>query len=116
MTNQPPVTGPILIGVERIPAGATLDLGAFTSLVVSDVIDALLDPDGALWDLLHEVADPPKRAEDDDERLDREELERLLVERASSKVPLYGPAAARLARRLLAVAPPSVPQQRGEAA
>ncbi|MFJ9644977.1 hypothetical protein [Streptomyces sp. NPDC101206] len=110
------MTGPIPVRVERIPAGAVLDLGALTAHVVSDVIDALLDPASTeLWDLLQQVANPPTQPEEGStEPLDREELERQLVERASSRVPLYGPAVYRLADRLLEVARRHVPRPRGE--
>ncbi|MFG2978822.1 hypothetical protein ACGFYY_38275 [Streptomyces sp. NPDC048331] len=91
MSEQPPVTGPIPIYVKPIPVGAELDLVALTAHVVSDVLDALIEGDDTtLWDLLHEVAAPSAGAA---ERLDREELEQQLVERASSRVPLYGAAA-----------------------
>ncbi|MFD8577209.1 hypothetical protein ACFV1H_17990 [Streptomyces virginiae] len=114
MCESKPVTGPIPIHVGRIPGGAQLDLAALTRLVVGDVLDALLQGDDTtLWDLLHEVAAPSAGAA---ERLDREELEQQLVERASSRVPLYGPAAKRLAASILTAAGAHVPQQRGEAA
>ncbi|MCX4540459.1 hypothetical protein [Streptomyces sp. NBC_01565] len=113
MTEQPPVTGPIPIYVKALPSGAELDLRAFTAHVVSDVIDALLDPSGTeLWDLLHEVANPPQRAEGDTEPLDREQLEQALTDRASSRVPMYGPQVQRLAASLLKAAGLHVPTQR----
>lgn len=116
MTEQPPVTGPIPIYVNRLPGGAQLDLGALTALVVSDVLDALLDPaDSGLWDLLAEVANPVATPEGT-ESLDREELERRLGERASSKIPLYGEGAKRLAATLLKASGHHVPGQRGRAA
>ncbi|MFI8104746.1 hypothetical protein [Streptomyces sp. NPDC086023] len=107
------MTGPIPVYVRRIPAGAELDMSALTAHVVSDVIDALIDPESTeLWDLLQAVANPPARAEGDTDQLDRERLETALVARASSRVPLYGPAVARLVERLLAVAGVVLPKQR----
>ncbi|MFJ3173758.1 hypothetical protein ACIPJK_23665 [Streptomyces roseus] len=113
MPDQPPVTGPIPIYVKASPSGAELDMAALTAHVVSDVIDALLDPaDTRLWDLLHEVANPPARAEGDTERLDREQLEHDLAERASSRVSVYGPQVQRLAASLLKAAGQHVPAAR----
>lgn len=109
MADQTPVDGPIPVHVRTIPGGAQLDLTALTRLVVGDVLDALLEGDDTtLWDLLHEVAAPSTGAA---ERLDREELEQQLVERASSRVPLYGPAAKRFAASVLSAAGAHVPQQ-----
>jgi len=116
MPEQPPVTGPIPIYVKAIPAGAQLDLRALTAHVVADVIDALLDERTGLLDLLHEVADPPKRADGDTEPLDRERLEEELTARASSRVPVYGPQVTRLAAELLRAAGQHIPKQRGRAA
>ncbi|MFJ6935730.1 hypothetical protein [Streptomyces sp. NPDC101132] len=113
MSEQPPVTGPIPIYVKRTPGGAALDMSALTAHVISDVIDALIDPESTdLWDLLQAVANPPARAEGDTDPLDREQLETALTARASSRVPLYGPAVTRLAERLLAAVRIAVPKQR----
>ncbi|MET7560603.1 hypothetical protein ABZS95_10400 [Streptomyces sp. NPDC005479] len=110
--DRTPVTGPIPIYVKAIPGGAALDLAALTALVVGDVLDALLDPaDTEAWDRLHDLVDTDRTPEEG--RLPYEELVAELVARASSRVPLYGPAALELTRRLrVAVAPRSVPPQR----
>lgn len=113
---ETPVPGPIPIYVKPIPAGAQLDLSALTAHVVGDVLDALLDQSTGLLDLLHEVADPPKRADGDTEPLDRERLEEELAERASKLVPVYGPQVTRLAAELLRAAGQHIPKQRGRAA
>ncbi len=117
MSEQQPVTGPIPIYVKATPSGAELDMAALTAHVVSDVIDALLDPaDTGLWDLLHEVANPPGPAPEGTERLDREQLEHDLADRASSRIPVYGPQVKRLAASLLKAAGQYVPSQREERA
>jgi hypothetical protein len=105
-----PITGPIPIYVKAIPGGAALDLSAFAALVVGDVLDQLLNPeDTHVWDRLHELAEGEPAT---DGRLPFEELVADLAERCSSRVPLYGPAALELTRRLaVAVAPRAVPQQ-----
>ncbi|MYX16884.1 hypothetical protein GTY67_26405 [Streptomyces sp. SID8374] len=119
--DQKPVTGPIPIYVRTIPTGVVLDLAALRDLVIGDVIDALLDPaDTGLWDRLHELADlgmadmPHVPMEG---RLLTENLIADLGERASSRVPLYGPAALELTRKLrAAAAPKAVPPQRAAGA
>lgn len=91
-----PSTGPVPIYVHPIPGGITLDMAALTERVVHDVLDALLGPDTALWDQLHEVAElTPETAAAEAERgrLPYEELAAALAERSSSRVPLYGSAA-----------------------
>lgn len=112
MSADKPITGPIPIYVRAIPGGAALDLDAFTRLVVGDVLDALLDEqDPGAGDRLHELADTTA-APTPEGRLPYEELVAGLAEHASSRVPLYGPAALELTRRLRdAVAPKSVPTQ-----
>ncbi|THA82773.1 hypothetical protein [Streptomyces sp. A0592] len=113
MPDPKPVDGPIPVHVRTIPGGAQLDLTALTRLVVGDVLDALLEGDDTtLWDLLHEVAAPSTGAAD---RLDREELEQQLVERASSRVPVYGPQVRRLAASLLKAARQHIPARRDAA-
>jgi hypothetical protein len=100
MTDR--ITGPIPIAINRIPTGVVLDLEALTRLVVGDVLDALLDPqDTGAWDRLHELAEGAPAT---DGRLPYEELEAELVDRASSKVPLYGARVRELAERLYAAA------------
>lgn len=111
-----PVTGPIPIYVRTIPTGVVLDLAALRDLIVADVIEALLDPqDTGLWDRLHELADldladmPQVPMEG---RLLTEELVADLAEKSSSRIPLYGPAALDLTRKLrAAVAPKALPAQ-----
>lgn len=112
MSDEMPVTGPIPIYVRTIPAGIVLDLKALTRLVVGDVVDELLNTEGTTaWDLLHEAAEPVGEGQ-----FPGELLEQHLVERASSRVPLYGPAALELTRKLRrAAAPRPVPGQRGAA-
>ncbi|MFW3474378.1 hypothetical protein ACN24M_24470 [Streptomyces microflavus] len=109
--DQKPVTGPIPIYVRTTPTGVVLDLAALRDLVIGDVIDALLDPaDTGLWDRLHELADEQTPAEG---RLLTEYLITDLGERASSRIPLYGPAGLELTRKLrAAAAPKAVPSQR----
>ncbi|MEE1735933.1 hypothetical protein PUR49_05310 [Streptomyces sp. BE147] len=111
-TDRDPITGPIPIYVRTIPGGAALDLSALTALVVADVLEALLDPDDTTaWDRLHDLADTDRTPAEG--RLPYEELVADLADRASSRVPLYGPAALELTRRLRrAVAPRAVPSQR----
>ncbi|WP_327246586.1 hypothetical protein [Streptomyces sp. NBC_01320] len=110
--DREPVAGPIPIYVNATPSGAQLDLSALTALVVGDVLDALLDTeDTGLWDRLHDLADTTRTP--DEGRLPSEELVAALAERSSSRVPLYGPAALELTRKLReAVAPRPVPSQR----
>lgn len=115
MSDETPVTGPIPIYVRTIPTGVVLDLEALTRLVVGDVLDALLAPaDTGVWDRLHALADTDRTAVEG--RLPYEELVAELTERASSRVPLYGPAALELMLKLSrASAPRAVPGQRGAA-
>ncbi|MGW5928026.1 hypothetical protein ACWF2L_17520 [Streptomyces anulatus] len=115
MSDETPVTGPIPIYVRTIPAGVVLDLEALTRLVVGDVLDALLTPgDTGAWDRLHALADTDRSAAEG--HLPYEELVAELTDRASSRVPLYGPAALELTRKLRrAAAPRAVPGQRGAA-
>ncbi|MEV5851457.1 hypothetical protein [Streptomyces anulatus] len=110
--EQKPVTGPIPIYVRTIPAGVVLDLEALTRLVVGDVINELLHAeDTTAWDLLHQAADSGAH-----EEYNGELLEQHLTERASSRVPLYGPAALELMLKLSrASAPRAVPGQRDAA-
>ncbi|MZF56889.1 hypothetical protein GTX53_24175 [Streptomyces sp. SID5594] len=110
--DQKPVTGPIPIYVEAIPTGVVLDLQALARLVIGDVINELLHAeDTTAWDLLHQAAESGGR-----EEYNGELLEQHLAERASSRVPLYGPAALELTRKLRrAAAPRPVPGQRGAA-
>ena len=109
--DQTPVTGPIPVYVRTIPTGVVLDLAALRDLIVADVIEALLDPqDTGLWDRLHELADEQTPVEG---RLLTEYLITDLGERCSSRIPLYGPAALELTRKLRAAAAPrAVPAQR----
>lgn len=112
MPDRHPINGPTRIYVEALPGGARLDLSALTEQIVGDVIDALLDPaDTEAWDRLHDLADTDRTPAEG--RLPYEELVAELVARSSSTVPLYGPAALELTRRLReAVAPKGVPSQR----
>ena len=107
--DQTPVTGPIPVYVRTIPTGVVLDLAALRDLIVSDVIDELLHAeDTTAWDLLAQAADPEATGAST-----REELEQHLAEHASSRIPLYGPAALELTRKLRAAAAPrAVPAQR----
>ncbi|RLV66301.1 hypothetical protein STAN_1822 [Streptomyces sp. CBMAI 2042] len=107
--DRTPVTGPIPIYVRTLPAGVVLDMEALTRLVVGDVINELLNAeDTTAWDLLHEAAEPVGQ-----EQFSTELLEQHLAERASSRIPLYGPAALELTRKLrAAAAPKAVPPQR----
>lgn len=111
--DQTPVTGPIPIYVRTIPTGVVLDLAALRNLVIGDVINELLNAkDTTAWDLLHEAAEPVG-----EEQFSTELLEQHLAERASSRVPLYGPAALELTRKLrAAAAPKAVPPQRAAGA
>ncbi|MEV7112391.1 hypothetical protein [Streptomyces anulatus] len=115
MSDETPVTGPIPIYVRTIPTGVVLDLEALTRLVVGDVLDALLAPnDTEAWDRLHSLADTDRTAAEG--RLPYEELVAELTDRASSRVPLYGPAALEMSWKLReASAPRPVPGQRGAA-
>jgi hypothetical protein len=112
VADQTPIDGPIRINVVTTPAGPALELSAFTALVVGDVLDALLHPeDTTAWDRLHDLAETTRTPNEG--RLPYEELVADLVDRASSRVPLYGGAALELTRRLRdAAAPKAVPQQR----
>jgi hypothetical protein len=112
VADQTPIDGPIRISVVTTPSGPALELSAFTALVVGDVLDALLHPeDTTAWDRLHDLADTVRTP--DEGRLPYEELVADLVDRASSRVPLYGGAALELTRRLReAAAPKAVPAQR----
>lgn len=116
MPEQTPIDGPIRISVVTLPSGPALDLEAFTALVVGDVLDALLDPESTeAWDRLHDLAETPRTP--DEGRLPYEELVAELVERASSRAPLYGTAALELTRRLReAAAPKAVPAPRSAGA
>jgi hypothetical protein len=110
--DRTPITGPIPISIEVTPTAVVLDMAALTRLVVGDVLDALLDPaDTGLWDRLTDLADVERTP--DEGRLPYEELVADLAERASSRVPLYGPRGRELADRLLRVSGPRpVPSQR----
>jgi hypothetical protein len=112
VADQTPIDGPIRISVVTTPGGPALELSAFTALVVGDVLDALLHPeDTTVWDRLHDLAETTRTP--DEGRLPYEELVADLVDRASSRVPLYGGAALELTRRLReAAAPKAVPSQR----
>jgi hypothetical protein len=119
--DRTPTTGPIPIYVKAIPAGVVLDMAALTTMVVQDVLDALLGPDTALWDQLHEVAEltpETAKAEADKGRLPYEELVAALAERSSSRVSLYGPAAvlALIAKLRKAITSRSIPGQRNRRA
>ena len=107
--DQTPVTGPIPIYVRTLPTGVILDLAALRALIVTDVVNELLNSeDTTAWDLLHSAADPDTAGE-----FDGELLEQRLNEHASSRIPLYGTTGLDLAQRIrVALGPRSVPQQR----
>lgn len=109
--DRTPITGPIPMYVRTTPTGVQLDMAALRDLIIGDVIDALLDPaDTGLWDRLHELADTERAPEEG--RMLTEYLITDLGERASSRVPLYGPAVLDLIRKLrLASGVKSVPSQ-----
>ncbi|MEU1122166.1 hypothetical protein ABZ371_00900 [Streptomyces sp. NPDC005899] len=104
-----PVTGPIPIYVRTLPTGVVLDLAALRALIVTDVVNELLNSeDTTAWDLLHQAADPESASE-----FDGELLEQRLNEHASSRIPLYGTAGLDLTRKIReASAPRAVPTQR----
>ncbi|MFG2722680.1 hypothetical protein ACGFW5_30940 [Streptomyces sp. NPDC048416] len=111
--DRTPITGLIPIHVVAIPGGAALDLSALTQLVVQDTVEALLASED-LWERLNQLGMPGRA---DDTRLPFEELVAEIAERCSSRVPLYGAEQVLLLTRALraAVAPKSIPGQRGAA-
>jgi hypothetical protein len=109
MTNPTPVDGPFRITVEPIPAGVTLDVEAFVQHVVHDVVAKLLtDQYGDRLDELQDVAarDPYviERAGD----LRFESLVADLVAEVSTRMPVYGLQALRLAGRIEQLAAPAI--------
>ncbi|MFD0358409.1 hypothetical protein ACFVHW_32455 [Streptomyces sp. NPDC127110] len=119
MTEKPPVTGPIPLHVRHAPSGAVLDLSALSTLVVQDVLELLLSTDDPSWrerlDELAEMTPEQKHEQEEAGVLAYEQLVQDMAEAVSSRVPVYGPAVARLASALLVAARRSVPTQRGAA-
>ena len=110
MTDQTtPVDGPYRITVESIPTGVTLDVEPFVQGVVEDVIEALLTDTFA--DRLAELYDAQPRDPHAIERAGELRFESLvadLVETVSTRMPVYGLQALRLAGRIEQLAAPAV--------
>ncbi|MFD9212051.1 hypothetical protein ACFVY9_02825 [Streptomyces sp. NPDC059544] len=110
MTDQtPPVDGPFRITVEPIPAGVTLDVEPFVQRVVADVVEALLTDRYA--DRLEDLHEPRPRDPHVVERpgdLRFESLVADLVAESSTRMPVYGLQALRLAGRIEQLATPAI--------
>ncbi|MFD7774320.1 hypothetical protein [Streptomyces sp. NPDC059753] len=111
--RRPAVTGPYRLYVRRVPAGAMLDVEHYLDSMLVTLAD---NPD--LLDLLLQLADDRGQAR----QHDGWEPEGLLVENIKAalgfEIPLYGPAAKRLADQLSSHAPVApvtvIPRQRRE--
>lgn len=110
MTDQtPPVDGPFRITVEPIPAGVTLDVEPFVQRVVAGVVEALLTDRYA--DRLEDLHEPRPRDPHVVERpgdLRFESLVADLVAESSTRMPVYGLQALRLAGRIEQLATPAI--------
>lgn len=87
------IDGPVPFRIRPIPGGVSLDMDTLARHVIGDVLEALLEADTGLWDLLHEVAAlTPESAERERARgrLPYEDLVEALAGRASSRVAVYG--------------------------
>lgn len=111
MTTTPatPVDGPFRISVEPIPTGVTLDVEAFVQHVVHDVVDKLLTDEFA--DRLADLHEQRPRDPHVIERADALPFEQLvadLVAVVSTRMPVYGLQALRLAGRIEQLAAPAI--------
>ncbi|MFF9088598.1 hypothetical protein ACF1BE_19640 [Streptomyces sp. NPDC014991] len=111
MTTPPntPVDGPFRITVEPIPAGVTLDVEAFVAHVVSGVVETLLtDRYADRLDALHEQRPRDPHLIERSSDLPFESLVADLVAEVSTRMPVYGMQALRLAARIEQLAAPAV--------
>lgn len=110
MTNiDRPVDGPYRITVEPIPTGVTLDVEAFVSHVVTDVVEKLLTDEYAdRLDALHEAQPRDPYAIERPADLPYEHLVEDLVREVRTKLPVYGLQALRLAGRIEQLAAPAI--------
>lgn len=120
MPDSKPVDGPIPVRVRSCPGGAVLELDAFATLLVQDVLELLLSTNTPAWrERLDELAEQtPEQARADEARgiLAYEQLVADMSDAVSSRVPVYGRQVYALAAQLLKAARRHVPTQRGEAA
>ncbi|MCT9139035.1 hypothetical protein [Streptomyces violarus] len=108
-TQHTPVDGPYAITVAPIPTGVTLDVEPFVQRVVADVVEALLTDRFA--DRLAELHEPQPRDPHAIERpsdLPFESLVADLVAEVSTRMPVYGLQALRLAGRIEQLAAPAI--------
>lgn len=110
MTDQAtPVDGPFRISVEPIPTGVTLDVEAFVSTVVTDVVEKLLtDQYADRLDALHEAQPRDRHAAERAADLPFESLVADLVAEVSTRMPVYGLQALALAGQIEELAAPAV--------
>lgn len=116
-TQHTPVDGPFAITVAPIPTGVTLDVEPFVKRVVADVVEALLTDRFA--DRLAELHEPQPRDPHVIERpsdLPFESLVADLVAEVSTRMPVYGLQALRLAGRIEQLAAPAISALQAEAA
>ncbi|CAL9594326.1 hypothetical protein SUDANB1_05291 [Streptomyces sp. enrichment culture] len=104
-----PVDGPYRITVEPIPTGVTLDVEPFVQRVVADVVEALLtDKYADRLDALHEQQPRDPHVVERPSDLPFESLVADLVAEASTRMPVYGLQALRLAGRIEQLAAPAI--------
>jgi hypothetical protein len=109
MTTHTPVDGPYRITVESIPAGVTLDVEPFVDAVVTGVVKALLtDTFADRLDALHDAQPRDPHTIERPGDLPFESLVADLVEVVSTRLPVYGLQALRLAGRIEQLAAPAV--------
>ncbi|MGW2708649.1 hypothetical protein ACWC4J_06605 [Streptomyces sp. NPDC001356] len=109
-SKHTPVDGPFRITVEPIPTGVTLDVEPFVQHIVEDVVRALLTDD-VYADRLAELYDAQPKDPYAVERagdLRGESLVADLVAIVSTRLPVYGLQALRLAGRIEQLAAPAV--------
>lgn len=108
-TPTTPVDGPYRITVEPLPTGVTLDVEPFVQRVVADVVEALLRDEFAdRFDALHEPQASDPHAVERPTDLRFEQLVADLVAAVSTRMPVYGLQALRLAGRIEQLAAPAI--------
>lgn len=108
-TPNTPVDGPYRITVEPLPTGVTLDVEPFVQRVVADVVEALLRDEFAdRFDALHEQQPRDPHAVERPADLPFESLVADLVAAVSTRMPVYGLQALRLAGRIERLAAPAI--------
>lgn len=108
-TPNTPVDGPYRITVEPLPTGVTLDVEPFVQRVVADVVEALLRDEFAdRLDALYEQRPRDRHAIEQPGDLPFEQLVADLVAEVSTRMPVYGLQALRLAGRIEQLAAPAI--------